>query len=100
MKIVIRTVVFHIVCIIIFASIYSSYSHDFKSLDSELYNKKSNKYDEKRNFLDFILLSTTIQAGVGMSEFFPSSPFTKITMIIQQFIMISTHVFTLYIFTL
>jgi len=101
MKIVIRTVVFHVICILLFALLYSTFSQDFGSLDDELYNENSrNRRKEKRGFLDFLLLSTTIQAGVGISEFFPSSSFTKIIMIIQQMIMISTHVFTLYFFTL
>ena len=104
MKIVFRTVVFHIVCILIFALLYSSFSHDFGSLDDDLYsennNRNTNIIKEKRSFLDFLLLSTTIQAGVGISEFFPSSSYTKIILIIQQLTMISTHVFTLYLFTL
>ena len=102
MKIVIRTVVFHVVCILLFALLYSTFAQEFGSLDDELYNENSNRNrrKEKRGFLDFLLLSTTIQAGVGISEFFPSSSFTKIIMIIQQMIMISTHVFTLYFFTL
>ena len=77
--------------ILVFALIYSTFSNGFKSVDYE---------NEEMNFLDFFLLSTTIQAGVGISEYFPSNPFTKITMIIQQLIMISTHVFTLYILTI
>jgi hypothetical protein len=102
MKIVIRTVVFHVLCILLFALLYSTFAQDFGSLDDELYkeNSNSNRRKEKRGFLDFLLLSTTIQAGVGISDFFPSSSFTKIIMIIQQMIMISTHVFTLYFFTL
>jgi len=102
MKIVIRTVVFHVLCILLFALLYSTFAQDFGSLDDELYKENSNRNrrKEKRGFLDFLLLSTTIQAGVGISEFFPSSSFTKIIMIIQQMIMISTHVFTLYFFTL
>ena len=104
MKIVFRTVAFHIICILIFALIYSTFSDGFKSVDYELYNenrsRNSNRNNEEMNFLDFLLLSTTIQAGVGISEYFPSVPFTKITMIIQQIIMISTHVFTLYTLTI
>ncbi len=101
MKIVFRTVLFHLLCIFIFALLYSTFAQDFGSLDDDLScNKNPNRIKEKRNFLDFLLLSTTIQAGVGISEFFPSSSFTKIILIIQQLIMISTHVFTLYLFTL
>jgi hypothetical protein len=100
MKIVFRTVLFHFVCILVFALLYSTFAQDFGSLDDDLYSENNNRTKEKRTFLDFLLLSTTIQAGVGISEFFPSSSFTKIILIIQQLIMISTHVFTLYFFTL
>lgn len=100
MKIVFRTVLFHFVCILVFALLYSTFAQDFGSLDDDLYSENTNRTKERRTFLDFLLLSTTIQAGVGISEFFPSSSFTKIILIIQQLIMISTHVFTLYFFTL
>lgn len=105
MKIVFRTVVFHIVCILVFALLYSTFADDFGSLDDDLYSENNNninpnKIKVKLNFLDFVLLSTTIQAGVGISQYFPNSAFTKIILIIQQLIMISTHVFTLYLFTL
>jgi len=94
MKLVIRTVVFHIICIICFAVIYLYLSDNFDS------NNKDNKNRTYTTFTDFILLSTTIQAGVGISDLFPISFYSKIALIIQQFMMILTHVITLYIFTL
>jgi len=93
MKIVFRTLAFHIICIIIFALLYFQFENEFGSLDNSL--SKKNK-----NILDFFLFSTTIQAGVGISEFFPSSSLTKILMILQQILMITTHVFTLYFLNL
>jgi hypothetical protein len=93
MKIVIRTVLFHLCCIFIFALLYLQFENEFGSLD----NNESKKH---KTFLDFFLFSTTIQAGVGISEFFPSSSLTKIIMIIQQIIMIMTHIITLYAFNL
>lgn len=87
MKLVIRTLIFHIFCIIIFAIIYSKLSEQFQE-------------HEKKNVVDFILLSTTIQAGVGISDLFPLSHYSKIVVIIQQMLMLFTHVITLYIFTL
>ena len=93
MKLVIRTFIFHILCIIIFALIYSYLSSHFDSNSED----KNNKYI---SFIDFILLSTTIQAGVGASVLYPISFISKVTLIIQQFIMILTNVITLYIFTL
>jgi hypothetical protein len=104
MRIAIRTVIFHTLCILVFAFIYSAYADDFKSLSNYKYNDNNNRnpniVNQKRSFLDFLLFSTTIQAGVGISEFFPSSVFTKTILITQQIVMISTHVFTLYFLTL
>jgi hypothetical protein len=59
MKIVIRTVVFHVICILLFALLYSTFAQDFGSLDDELYKENSNRNrrKEKRGFLDFLLLS-------------------------------------------
>jgi hypothetical protein len=88
MKIVIRTVFFHFLCIIFFGILYAYLKNDFEK----------NKDEEKLGFIDYILLSTTIQAGVGISDIYPISFYGKITMIIQQLIMMCTHVFTIYIF--
>jgi hypothetical protein len=41
-----------------------------------------------------------VQAGVGISEYFPNSFRTKTLMIIQQILMISAHIFTIYFFTI
>ncbi len=89
MKLVIRTVVFHIFCIIVFALIYSNFSQQFHIID-----------EDKKSLVDFFLLSTTIQAGVGISDLFPLSFYMKILVMIQQMLMLFTHVITLYIFTL
>ena len=91
MKLVIRTLVFHFLCIILFALMYMFFSEHFEIDDD---NKKYT------TIMDFFLLSTTIQAGVGISDLYPITFYSKIVMIIQQFLVISAHVFTLYIFTL
>lgn len=88
MKLVIRTVVFHFLCIFIFAILYFIYKTHF--------NHQTKKELE---FLDYLLLSTTIQAGVGISDVFPTNNLAKFMMISQQFILIMTHVITLYIFS-
>lgn len=93
MKIVIRTVLFHILCIIFFALIYLYLSEHFQSTNRE----KNIKYN---NFIDFLLLSTTIQAGVGISDLYPVSFYSKIVLMIQEVLLILTHLITLYIFTL
>jgi len=94
MKLVFRTVVFHITSIILFTFIYFYLSDHFNINNDTEKNKKYN------TFTDFLLLSTTIQAGVGISYLVPISFLSKITIIVQQFIMILTHVITLYVFTL
>ena len=89
MKIVIRTVFFHFLCILVFAIFYYNFKKDFVS-----------NIGENKNMLDYLFLSTTIQAGVGMSDIYPISIYGKLLMICQQLIMIMTHVFTLYDFNI
>ncbi len=90
MKIVIRTVLFHILCILFFAFCYYYFQVDFNF-------KKVNK---EVTIIDFLSLSTTIQAGVGISDIYPIDFYGKLVMIIQQIVMIMAHVFTLYVFNL
>ena len=90
MKVVIRTVLFHFLCIIVFGIIYYNIQSQFQG---------TIKY-ERKSILDYIFLSTTIQASVGMSDIYPITSIVKIVMILQQLLMIMTHVFTLYIFNL
>jgi len=87
MKLFIRTVLFHILCIFIFALFYFYFQDHFK-------------HQFRGDFLDYFLLSTTIQAGVGISDVYPISSYGKLIMVIQQFLMIMTHVFTIYIFNI
>lgn len=91
MKLVIRTMIFHIICILIFAAWYYSLADSF--LDKSETN-------ENKTFLDYLLLSVTIQAGVGYSFLDPINYYSKILVILQQLIMLSTHIITLYIFTM
>ena len=64
MKIVIRTMIFHVICIMLFAYIYLFLSDHFQNGDG-------NQNKNYRSFIDFLLLSTTIQAGVGISNLYP-----------------------------
>jgi hypothetical protein len=89
MKIVIRTVCFHFLCIIIFGTLYFYLKDDF-----------SEKKEDNLEIIDYLLLSTTIQAGVGVSDLHPTSFNGKLTMISQQILMICTHVFTIYVFNI
>ncbi len=89
MKMVFRTFFFHIVCILVFAFLY--------------YYFKESYYDnnkERDTFLDYLLFSTTIQAGVGITSIHPINFYGKIVMILQQLIMLMTHIFTIYILNL
>ena len=60
----------------------------------------SENQDNNLQIIDYLLLSTTIQAGVGVSDLYPTSFYGKLTMIIQQLLMLCTHIFTLYILTI
>ena len=90
MKWVFRTVFFHFICIIIFSILYYNFSNDYDDINDVKHN----------SYLDYLLLSTTIQASVGISGLYPITSTGKLLMIFQQFVMLSTHIFTLYIFTL
>jgi hypothetical protein len=89
MKIVIRTVFFHFLCIAGFGILYFYLKDDFLE-----------QKDDNLEIIDYLLLSTTIQAGVGVSDLHPTSFYGKLTMIIQQILMLCTHIFTLYILTI
>ena len=91
MKLVIRTFVFHVLCIIVFTYLYLYLAEHFKEITDTKIDK---------TFIDFLLLSSTIQAGVGISELLPITYYSKITVVIQQILMLFTHIITLYVFTL
>ena len=90
MKIAIRTVCFHFLCILMFGVIYYNIQSQFQHKSVQ----------ERQSLLDYILLSTTIQAGVGFSHIYPNTSIAKSMMILQQIMMIMTQVFTLYFFIL
>ena len=90
MKLAIRTVCFHFLCILVFAILYYNLQADFEH----------GALHERKSILDFVLLSTTIQASVGISDIYPITNIAKILMISQQIIMIMTPVFTIYFFNL
>lgn len=90
MKHVFRIIIFHITCIIIFSYLYYNFKTEF---DNEIIKKNA-------TILDFILLATTIQVSVGITEIYPTTNITKILVILQQLVMISTNVFTIYFFNL
>ena len=93
MKRVLKTLAIHLVCILFFAFFYYYFSIHFD-------NNKLKKCDSKlESLIDFFLFSTTIQAGVGISDILPISVYGKLFMILQQLIMISISVIMIYVFT-
>jgi multisubunit Na+/H+ antiporter MnhB subunit len=90
MKFLFRSLFFHFICILIFATLYYNFSYDYNN-SRDVVNT---------TILDFLLLSTTIQAGVGISGFYPINAAGKLLMTLQQILMLSNNVFTLYLFTL
>jgi len=89
MKLVFRTFIFHILCIIVFAIIYLNLSEGFHFIETN-----------NKTMIDFLLLSTSIQSGVGFSNIYTLSYNSKIVVIIQQMLMLFTHIITLYILTI
>jgi hypothetical protein len=90
MKLAIRSIVFHFLCILIFGILYYNIQSHFQNAVGQ----------ERRSFLDYIFLSTTIQASVGITDIYPVTTIGKLVMILQQLLMIMTHVFTLYFINL
>ncbi len=89
MKNLIITVIFHMVCIVTFSIIYLSISEEFRE-----------KNNREKSLIDFISLSTTLQTGVGYTELVPLTFYSKFITALHQMIMISTHLITIYVFTL
>lgn len=89
MKLVIRTVFFHLCCIVLFTGIYYYLRGEFAVPGAN-----------DVTVMDCALLSTTIQASVGMSNIAPLTNLTKIVMSIQQLLIITAYVFTVYVFSL
>ena len=95
MRIVLKTLFVHLFCIFFFALFYYYFSTHFNNTQNNIKKYKSN-FD---TVIDFFLFSTTIQAGVGVSNILPVSVYGKLLMIAQQLIMISISVITIYMFT-
>ena len=92
MKAVSQTLIFQLCCIIIFGFIYWYCQEDFTTDSTE--RKK-----QKGELIDYLFMSTTIQAGVGYGDLYPINMRSKIALICQQFIMISSNVLILFLFS-
>jgi hypothetical protein len=95
MRIVIKTVLFQFLCVLLFGLVYLSFKEHFVRDTNYTTDKKKDA-----EIIDCLFLATTIQCGVGYSDLYPITDAAKVILIIQQFVMISTNVFLLYIFTL
>jgi hypothetical protein len=93
MKLVIRAAIFNILSIIIFGLIYWSFKTHFTKDETA----QKIIYGEP---IDFFFLSTTVQAGVGYQDLTAITNVSKIILMFQQFVMIMSNIFLLYVFTL
>ena len=93
MRLVLATIFFNFICIGIFCMIYF-YLQDGFINNNALKNNSLNNID----IMDFILFSTTIQAGVGITSLSPNSFSTKLVATIQQIIMLTAYFFVLHFF--
>jgi len=85
----IRTVFFHFFCIIIFTIIYKYIELELKDTEHKAVS-----------FIDYLYLSVAIQAGTGFSQVIPKNNIGRIVIIIQELILICTHVFMVYFITI
>ena len=90
MKLLVRGVIFSLICVVIFSYIY-------RMLGNEHF--KTNSLNDIE-YIDYLFLATSIQSGVGNFNIYPISNSSKIAIIIQEFTMLTTYIFLLYIFTL
>lgn len=90
MKTILGLLVLHLSCVIIFFMIYSSIMDDFVSPFTT----------KKTDIVDCLLLSTTIQAGVGLTKIFPVGNYGRLIVILQQTILIASHVITIVLLSL
>ena len=89
MKQLIKGVVYKICSIIVFTAIYWLYSNNFLNNNNKI-----------PNFIDCLFLSITVESGVGYTDLNPITDFSKVILMIQQFLMITSNIFLLYIFTI
>ena len=85
MKLIFRTVCFHLCSILLFALLF-------------YLERKSFSDGDNMKIVDCFLMSSAIQAGVGSSILTPVTTPGKIIIIVQQMCLILTHVFTVYFF--
>lgn len=90
MKLVYYALLFNLFVIFLFSLIYYI-------LPDEHFVNINNK-STPLTYMDCISLSTTIQAGVGITNTIPSNLMSKLAVMCQQFILISSNALILYLF--
>jgi len=83
-----RTVIFKFICIVVFTIIYWNLGNQFSGLNNR-----------KLNLIDFIALSTTIEAGVGITDLQSTSSLIQIILTVQQLIIICTTILLIFFLT-
>jgi hypothetical protein len=89
---ILKTFIFQLFCILLFSVLYWLDSDGFQS---EFADKR--KYPI--TYLDHLFTAVTVQASVGFTELYPITTRTKILVMMQQFIMISSNILILYLFS-
>lgn len=98
MKLIYKTFLFHLTCIVAFAFLYLNLADHFHTdLPPSISTPMTTWSDW---FIHFLYLSTTIQSGVGYSNNYPITSVAKLAIICQQFTLISAHIITFYSFFL
>ena len=88
MKHLVNAFTVHISTIILFTILYFLYSNHYT------------KYGTEFEMMDYLLLSITVQAGVGITDIYPATFYGKLLLALQQVIMLITNISTIYFFTL
>ena len=86
---IISTFFFHIFFALLFSVIYYNIGED--GFDLTTGNSRVAGY------LDYLALSTTVQAGVGISNLSPKIGLSSLVLSIQQFMLIAVNVFIVYV---
>ena len=86
MKLILKTLFFHLVCIVLFGVIYSQMASQLKKDKGDI------------ELIDYFYLSTAIQSGTGFSQTVPDTTNAKLIVMLQEFLMISGTLISLHIF--
>ena len=89
MEHVLASFFFHVFFAIIFSLIYYWIGVSNFQFSADNYRQPT--------YTDFLSFSTSIQAGVGISNLNPNTELCNIILTIQQFLLIATNVFLVYI---